>query len=73
MDHEDGDGDGAGIDGGVDEDSGGGMEEPSGLIRQRFPPPIFSSGSLLTLCFMVSCFSAAPFCESPVGHIYSRF
>ena len=30
MDHEDGDGDGAGLDGGVDGDSGGGMEEPSG-------------------------------------------
>ena len=29
MDHEDGDGDGAGLDGGVDGDSGGGMEEPS--------------------------------------------
>ena len=28
MDHEDGDGDGAGLDGGVDGDSGGGMEEP---------------------------------------------
>ena len=26
MDHEDGDGDGAGLDGGVDGDSGGGME-----------------------------------------------
>jgi len=30
VDHEDGDGDGAGLDGGVDGDSGGGMEEPSG-------------------------------------------
>ena len=30
MDHEDGDGDGAGLDVGVDGDSGGGMEEPSG-------------------------------------------
>ena len=29
MDHEDGDRDGAGFDGGVDGDSGGGMEEPS--------------------------------------------
>ena len=27
MDHEDGDGDGAGLDGGVDGDSGGGMEK----------------------------------------------
>ena len=30
MDHEDGDGDGAGLDGGFDGDSGGGKEEPSG-------------------------------------------
>ena len=30
MDHEDGDGDGAGLDGGVDGDSGGGMEKTSG-------------------------------------------
>ena len=29
MDHEDGDGDGAGLDGGVDGDFGGGTEEPS--------------------------------------------
>ena len=30
MDHEDGDGDGAGLDGGVDGDSGGGLEKSSG-------------------------------------------
>ena len=30
MDYEDGDGDGAGLDGGVYGDSGGGMKEPSG-------------------------------------------
>ena len=30
MDHEDGDGDGASLDGGVDGDSGGGMEKTSG-------------------------------------------
>ena len=30
MDHEDGDGDGAGLGGGVDGDSGGGMEKTSG-------------------------------------------
>ena len=59
MDHEDGDGDGAGLDGGVDGDSGGGMEEPSGGDPAAFPPPIFSGDSLLTLCFVVLCFSAA--------------
>ena len=38
MDHEDGDGDGAGLDGGVDGDSGGGMEESSGGDPAVFPP-----------------------------------
>ena len=38
MDHEDGDGDGAGLDGGVDVDSGEGMEEPSGGDPTAFPP-----------------------------------
>ena len=38
MDHEDGDGDGAGLDGGVDGDSGGGMEEPSRGDPASFPP-----------------------------------
>ena len=38
MDHEDGDGDGAGLDGGVDGDSGGGMEEPSGGDSGSVPP-----------------------------------
>ena len=38
MDHEDGDGDGAGLDGGVDGDSGGGMEEPSGGDPAAFLP-----------------------------------
>ena len=38
MDHEDGDGDGAGIDSGVDGDSGGGMEEPSGGDPAAYPP-----------------------------------
>ena len=38
MDHEDGDGDGVGLDGGVDGDSGGGMEEPSGGDPAAFPP-----------------------------------
>ena len=38
MDHEDGDGDGAGLDGGIDGDSGGGMEEPFGGDPAAFPP-----------------------------------
>ena len=59
MDHEDGDGDGADLDGGVDGDSGGGWRSLPEVIWRRFPPPIFSGGSLLTLYFMVLCFSAA--------------
>ena len=43
MDHEDGDGDGTGLDGGVDEDSGGGMEEPSGGDSGGVSPPLRSS------------------------------
>ena len=50
MDHEDGDGDGAGLDGGVDGDSGGGMEKTSGGD---------SGGSLLSLSFWF-CVSPPP-------------
>ena len=39
MDHKDGDGDGAGLDGGVDGDSGGRMEEPSGGDSGGVSPP----------------------------------
>ena len=57
MDHEDGDGDGAGLGDAVDGDSEWGMEKTSrGGFRWRFPPPIFSDGSLLSLCFLfLSC------------------
>ena len=49
MDHEDGDGGGAGLDGGVDGDSGGGTKEPSGGDSGGISlPPIFSGGSLLS-------------------------
>ena len=58
VDHEDGDGDGAGLGGGVDGDSRGGKEKTSGGDSgDVFPPPIFSGGSLLSLCFW--------FCVSP--------
>ena len=49
MDHDDGDGDGVGLDGGVDGDSGGGIEEPSGGDSDGVSPPsTFSGGSLLS-------------------------
>ena len=49
MDHEDGDGDGASLDGGVDGDSGGGMEKTFGGDSDGVPPPpIFYGGSLLS-------------------------
>ena len=73
MDHEDGDGDGAGLDVGVDGDSGGGMEKPSGGDPAAFPPPICSGGSLLTLYFLVSCFSADSSRNSLGDYFYSRF
>ena len=38
MYHEDGDGDGAGLDGGVDEDSRGGWRRPPEVIPVVFPP-----------------------------------
>ena len=38
MDHEDGDGDGAGLDGGVDGDSRGGWRSLPEVIPAAFPP-----------------------------------
>ena len=74
MDHEDGDGDGAGLDGGVDGDSGGGMEEPSGGDSGSvFPPPIFSGGSFLSPISWFLCFSAASSRNSSGDYVYSRF
>ena len=56
------------------------METPEGgwrslpeVIRRRFPPPIFSGDSLLTLCFVVLCFSAASSRNSSGDYFYSRF
>ena len=71
MDHEDGDGDGAGLDGGVDEDFGGGMEEPSGGDSGSVPPPppIFSGGSLLSHVSWF-CVSPPPPRETPRGTIF---
>ena len=58
MDHEDGDGDGAGLDGGVDGDSGGGMEEPSGGDSGGVSP--LRSSPAAAFCLSVSWFSVSP-------------
>ena len=74
MDHEDGDGDGAGLDVGVDGDSGGGMEEPSGGDSGGVSPhPIFSGGSLLSPVSWFPCFSAASFRKPSGDYFYSHF
>ena len=54
VDHEDGDGDGAGLDGGVDGDSGGGMEEPSGGDSDGVSP--LRSSPTAAFCLSVSGF-----------------
>ena len=52
MDHEDGDGDGASLDGGVDGDSGGGMEEPSGGDSGGVSPLRSSPVAAFSLLFL---------------------
>ena len=52
MDHEVGDGDGAGLDGDVDGDSGGGTEEPSGGDSSGVSP--LRSSLAATFCLSVS-------------------
>ena len=56
MDHEDGDGDGAGLDGGVDGDSGGGMEEPSGGDSDGISPSDLLRRQPSVSCFVVFVF-----------------
>ena len=60
MDHEDGDGDGAGLDGGVDGDSGGGMEEPSGGDSGGVSPLRSSSAAAFCLLFLGFVFLRRP-------------
>ena len=54
MDHEDGDGDGAGLGGGVDGDSGGGMEKTSGGDSGGVSP--IRSSPAVAFCLSVSGF-----------------
>ena len=73
MDHEDGDGDGAGIGGGVDGDSGGGMEKTSGGDSGGVSP--LRSSPAAAFCLSVSGFvflRRLPM-ENAGGLFYSRF
>ena len=56
MDHEDGNGDGDGLDVGVDGDSGGGMEEPSGGDSDGVSPSDLLRRQPSVSCFMVFVF-----------------
>ena len=74
MDHEDGDGDGVGLDSGVDGDSGGGMEKTSGDDSGGVsPPPIFSGDSLLSLCFWFCVISTDYLWKTSGDLLYRRF
>ena len=66
-----GDGDDLAVD--VDDEHAGGGWSPLEVIPAVFPPPIFSGGSLLTLCFVVLCFSAASSRNSSGDYFCSRF
>ena len=70
MDHEDGDGDSAGLDGGVDGDSGGGMEEPSGGDSGGVSPLRSSPAAAFCLLFLGFCVSPPPPSETPRGTIF---
>ena len=73
VDHEDGDGDGAGLDGGVDGDSGGGKEEPSGGDSSGVSPSDLLWRQPSFSCFVVLCFSAASSRNSSGDYFYSQF
>ena len=63
------DGDDLAVD--VDDDhAGGGVEPSGGGFRRRFPTPIFSGSSLLSLYFWFFV-SPSPTCETPRGTIYA--
>ena len=67
MDHEDGDGDGAGLGGGVDRDSGGGMEKTSGGYSGGVSPSDLLRRQPSVFCIVVLCFSAASLLENIGG------
>ena len=73
MDHEDGDGDGAGLDGGVDGDSGGGMEKTSGGDSGGVSP--LRSSPAAAFCLSVSgfVFLRRLLWKTSGDYFYSRF
>ena len=73
MDHEDGDGDGAGLDGGVDGDSRGGMEKTSGGDSGGVSPSDLLRRQPSVSLFLILCFSAASFWKTSGDYFYSRF
>ena len=61
MDHEEGDGDGAGLDGDVDGDSrGGGRQSPPEVIPTAFPPSDLLRRQPSVSLFLVWCFFPSP-------------
>ena len=65
--------DGAGLDGGVNGDSGGGMEEPSGGDSGGVPPSDLLRRQPSVSCFLVFSFSAASSRNSSGDYFYRRF
>ena len=73
MDHEDGDGDGAGLDGDVDGDSRGGTEEPSGGDSGGVFPHRSSPAAAFCLLFRGFMFLRRLLTKLLGGLFYSRF
>ena len=65
--YEDGDGDGAGLDGGIDGDSGGGMEKTSGGDSGGVSPLRSSSAATFCLLFRGFVFLPASLLENVGG------
>ena len=73
MDHEDGDGDGDGLGGGVDGDSGGGMEKTSGGDSDGVSPSGLLRRQPSVSLFLVLCFSAASLWKTSGDLLYRHF
>ena len=72
MDHEDGDGDGAGLDGGVEGDSGVGMEKTSGGDSGSVSPLRSSPAAAFCLSISGLVFLPASFWKMSGDPLYSR-